>query len=134
MPRGSNVPVIQSNRPCQYDVSNSTTGVGSTLCVCTSVRSSNISSSVPNPPGQMITPDEYLTNMVLRTKKYRKLMPRFTHSLMPCSCGSSMPSPTDLPPAAAAPRLAASMMPGPPPVMTAMPRSAIRAPMRCAAR
>src|SRR5690625_850090 len=73
MPRGSNVLVIQSNRPRQYAVSNSTTGVGSTLCVCTSVRSSNISSSVPNPPGQMITPDEYLTNMVLRTKKYRKL-------------------------------------------------------------
>ena len=42
-----------------------------------------------------------------------------THSFMPCSKGSSMPSPTDTPPASQAPWLAASMTPGPPPVMTA---------------
>jgi len=36
-----------------------------------------------------------------------------------CSCGNSMLRPTDLPPPCAAPLLAASMMPGPPPVMTA---------------
>ena len=72
-------------------------------------------------------------NMVFRTKKYRKLMPRFTHWFNPCSCGNSMPSPTDLPPASAAPLFAASMMPGPPPVMTAMLRLAIWLPMRRAA-
>ena len=49
------------------------------------------------------------------------------------SNGSSMPSPTDLPPANAAPRFAASIMPGPPPVMTAILRLAIWLPMRRAA-
>ena len=42
-----------------------------------------------------------------------------THSFMPCSNGSSIPRPTDLPPASLAPLLAASMIPGPPPVITA---------------
>ena len=46
-------------------------------------------------------------------------MPTSTHSLSSCSNGSSMPSPTDSPPASQAPRLAASIAPGPPPVMTA---------------
>ena len=36
-----------------------------------------------------------------------------------------MPSPTDLPPTCEAPKLAASMMPGPPPVITATPSPAI---------
>ena len=36
-----------------------------------------------------------------------------------CSCGNSMLHPTDVPPASNAPRLAASIIPGPPPVMTA---------------
>ena len=46
-------------------------------------------------------------------------MPTSTHSLRPCSNGSSMPSPTESPPASLAPRLAASIAPGPPPVITA---------------
>src|SRR3954469_498906 len=47
--------------------------------------------------------------------------------LMPCSCGSSIPRPTETPPTSAAPRLAASMIPGPPPVMIVMPLPASRA-------
>ena len=51
-------------------------------------------------------------------------MPMSTQSLSFCSNGSSMPSPTDTPPASDAPRLTASIAPGPPPVMTAKPASA----------
>ena len=90
-----------------------------TFFVCTRVSASNSSSSVPKPPGRHTKACEYLTNIVLRAKKYRKLMPRSTHSLRPCSNGSSMPSPTDSPPASWQPRFAASIMPGPPPVITA---------------
>ena len=43
------------------------------------------------------------------------------------------PSPTETPPASAAPLLAASMIPGPPPVITAFPASASRAPICSAA-
>ena len=41
-----------------------------------------------------------------------------------------MPSPTETPPSSDAPRLAASMMPGPPPVIVATPALASREPMR----
>src|SRR2546428_8547194 len=51
-------------------------------------------------------------------------MPRLTYSLRPCSKGSSMLRPTDRPRPSRAPRLAASMVPGPPPVITAKPRRA----------
>jgi hypothetical protein len=61
----------------------------------------------------------YFTNIVLRAKKYRKLRPMLIQSLSRCSNGSSMPNPTLMPPASNAPRLAASITPGPPPVMTA---------------
>ena len=37
--------------------------------VWTSVSSSKVSSIVPKPPGKMIAPLAYLTNIVLRTKK-----------------------------------------------------------------
>src|ERR671914_1016140 len=46
-------------------------------------------------------------------------------SLRACSNGSSMPSPIDNAPASRAPRLAASITPGRPPVMTAIPSSPI---------
>ena len=92
-----------------------------TFFVCTSVSASNSSSSVPKPPGRQMKACEYLTNIVLRAKKYRKLTPRSTHGFRPCSNGSSMPSPTEKPPASAAPRLTASIAPGPPPVITANP-------------
>ena len=39
------------------------------LWVCTRVRSSKVSSIVPKPPGKMMAPLAYLTNIVLRTKK-----------------------------------------------------------------
>ena len=109
----------QVSRPDQYSRPIRTTGKRVTLEVCTRVSASNSSSRVPNPPGRTTNPWEYLTNMVLRAKKYRKLMPRSTHSLRPCSKGSSMPRPTDTPPAWQAPLLPASMIPGPPPVITA---------------
>ena len=47
-----------------------------------------------------------------------------TYWFSPSSSGSSMPRPTETPPASAAPLLAASMMPGPPPVMIAYPARA----------
>ena len=46
-------------------------------------------------------------------------MPMSTQSLSRCSNGSSMPSPTETPPASDAPRFTASIAPGPPPVITA---------------
>src|SRR6202165_38717 len=51
-------------------------------------------------------------------------MPRLTYSLSPCSKGSSMLRPTESPRPSRAPMLAASMVPGPPPVMMAKPRRA----------
>ena len=65
------------------------------LRVCTRVSASNSSSRVPKPPGRQTKAWEYFTNIVLRTKKYRKLIPRSTHSLSPCSNGSSIPSPIE---------------------------------------
>src|ERR687898_413607 len=44
-------------------------------------------------------------------------MPMSTYGFSDCSCGSSIPSPTEIAPASRAPRLAASMIPGPPPEM-----------------
>src|SRR6266511_1110079 len=46
------------------------------------------------------------------------------------SCGSLMRKPTETPPASRAPRFAASITPGPPPVMTAKPSSANVRPVR----
>src|SRR5205807_3072112 len=51
-------------------------------------------------------------------------MPRLTNSLRPCSNGSSMLRPTDRPRPSRAPLWAASIVPGPPPVMMAKPRRA----------
>src|SRR3954452_4793451 len=48
-------------------------------------------------------------------------MPMSTHWLSPASKGSSMPSPTLVPPASLAPLFTASIAPGPPPVITAKP-------------
>ena len=47
-------------------------------------------------------------------------------SFIPCSCGSSIPKPTESPPPSWQPRFAASITPGPPPVTTAQPASAKR--------
>ncbi len=91
-------PRIQSTSPDQYSVPNSTIGNRVILRVCTRVSASNSSSRVPKPPGRQTNACEYFTNIVLRAKKYRKLRPRSTHSLSPCSKGSSMPSPIEKPP------------------------------------
>src|SRR5918995_412674 len=54
-------------------------------------------------------------------------MPTSTHWLSPDSKGSSMPRPTETPSAWEAPLLAASITPGPPPVITAYPaRTSLR--------
>ena len=66
----------------------------------------------------------YFTNIVFRTKKNLKLRLRFRYGFEPCSNGSSMLHPIESPPASIAPRLAASMIPGPPPVSTGMPACA----------
>ena len=67
---------------------------------------------------------EYFTNIVFRTKKNLKLRLRVRNPLEPCSNGSSMLQPIESPSPSIAPRLAASMIPGPPPVMTQIPASA----------
>ena len=46
------------------------------------------------------------------------------YAFIPCSCGSSIPKPTESPPPSRQPRFAASITPGPPPVTTAQPASA----------
>src|SRR5260370_4857683 len=51
-------------------------------------------------------------------------MPRLTYSLRPCSNGNSMFNPTERPRPSRAPMLAASIVPGPPPVMMPKPRRA----------
>src|SRR6266542_1967021 len=56
----------QSSRPAQYSVPNRITGKRVTLPVCTRVSASNVSSSVPNPPGRITNACPYLTNIVLR--------------------------------------------------------------------
>src|SRR5699024_394711 len=68
----------QSSSPCQYSRPTSTTGNMSILWVCIRHSASNSSSKVPNPPGITTKPLEYFTNIVLRTKKYRKSTPRST--------------------------------------------------------
>src|SRR4051794_4273686 len=45
------------------------------------------------------------------------------YSFIRCSCGSSIPKPTERPPPSRQPRFAASITPGPPPVTTAQPAS-----------
>ena len=75
----------------------STIGNEVTLRVWTRVSASNSSSRVPKPPGSTTNPCAYLTNIVLRAKKYRKLIPMSTYWLRPCSNGSSMPRPTETP-------------------------------------
>ena len=73
------------------------------------------------------------TNIVFRTKKKRKFTSVSTYGLAPCSNGSSMLKTTDRPPASLAPLFAASMMPGPAPVMIAKPASARMRATSCAA-
>src|SRR4029077_6893222 len=98
---------IQSSIGAQYPVSQSTTGKLLILPVWISVSDSNSSSTVPKPPGKMTNPCAYFTSMVLRTKKERNSCLTATKRFTACSNGSSMLSPTEVAPAARAPRLAA---------------------------
>jgi hypothetical protein len=63
------------------------------------------------PPRITTKPWAYFRNISLRTKKYRKLMPRFTRVQRVLERQLD-PQPTDVPPASLAPRLAASMIRG----------------------
>src|SRR5581483_139579 len=94
------------------------------LPVWINVSVSKISSSVPNPPGIATKPYEYFTSITLRTKKWRNSTNVSRYGFGFCSTGSVMLQPTDRPPASRAPRLAASMIPGPPPVITVKPARA----------
>lgn len=123
LPPATTVSRSQSTSPPQYAVPNRTIGKRVTLPVCTRVSASKSSSSVPRPPGRTTNPWAYFTNIVFLTKKYRKLTPMSTCGFSPDSKGSSMPSPTETPLASLAPLFAASIAPGPPPVMTAKPAS-----------
>ena len=77
-------------------VSSSTIGTGRPLPVWVSVSSSNVSSSVPNPPGRQTNARLSLTSISLRVKKYFIATyfssPAMT-GLAPCSNGSRMATP-----------------------------------------
>ena len=79
-------------------MSSRTIGTGRPLPVCVSVSSSNVSSSVPNPPGRQTKPLLSLTSISLRVKKYFMLTyftsPAIT-GLAPCSNGSRIDTPID---------------------------------------
>ena len=95
------------------------------LPVWVRVSSSNVSSSVPKPPGRHTNPRLSFTSINLRVKKYRMLTyfgsPAIT-GLAPCSKGSLMDTPIER--SRPAPSMPACMIPGPAPVTTIQPRSA----------
>src|SRR5690606_21354425 len=91
------------------------------------VSVSKNSSNVPKPPGNTMNAKEYLRSNSLRTKKYSMVTNRSRYGLWACSWGSTMLQPTERAPPSLAPRFAASMMPGPPPVMMAKPSLPISA-------
>ena len=98
--------------------SKSTTGKCSTLPVWISVSDSNSSSAVPKPPGKTTKPSAGLHEHRLARVEVleRRARCRGTGSRA-CSCGSSMLKPTLRPPPSWQPRFAASITPGPPPVI-----------------
>src|SRR5699024_1080229 len=84
-PGGCTVEVSQSSNPCQSSRPTGTTGNVSILWLCIRHSASHSSSNVPKPPGMTTKPLEYFTNMVLRSKKYRKSILRSTYLFRPCS-------------------------------------------------
>ena len=60
---------IQSIKPRQCSVPKRMIGKRPSFPVWISVRASNSSSSVPNPPGKITKASAYFTNIVFRTKK-----------------------------------------------------------------
>ena len=110
-------------------VSSRTTGAGEVLPVCSSVRTSKVSSIVPRPPGKMANAFEGRVIATLRVKKYciaTSIVSASMYGLENCSKGSSMFTPSVC--SRPAPLAEASMMPGPAPEMIIQPRSAITAP------
>ena len=133
-PRATNSSWIISSMRFQNGSSGGsrrTIGTGKPLPVCVSVSSSNVSSSVPKPPGKQTKARLSFTSISLRVKKYFMLTyfssPAIT-GLAPCSNGSRMATPMLR--ARPAPSIAACMIPGPAPVTTIQPRSASAAAIR----
>ena len=77
--------------------------------------------------------DAYFTNIVLRTKKYRKLITRIDVRIRPLLEGQLDVAADRAAAASRAPLFAASMIPGPAPVMIANPASASSRDVSCAA-
>src|SRR5499427_10309212 len=131
-PRSTRVPAIQRFQIRQYGLgpaSTRTTGTSADLPVCIRVRSSNVSSIVPKPPGKSATPLASLTRKSLRVKKYLKVISlgsEAIHGFASCSNGRRMFSPKLFSPAA--PSCAAPMIPAPAPVTTIQPSSVMRLP------
>src|SRR5207237_4509299 len=92
-------PTIHRCHMRQYGLepaSISTTGTSADLPVCIKVRSSKVSSIVPNPPGKSATPLASLTRKSLRVKKYLNVMSLGSEAiqgLASCSNGRRMFSP-----------------------------------------
>ena len=127
-PRATRWFSTNSSTASQYSspgVSRNTIGTGTPLPVCVNVNSSNVSSSVPNPPGRHTNAELSLTSISLRVKKYFMLTclasPAIT-KLAPVSNGSRIDTPIER--SRPAPSMPASMIPGPAPVTTIQPASA----------
>src|SRR5688572_15996133 len=111
-----------------YSFPNTTTGKLRIVLVCISVQVSKNSSMVPNPPGMTMNPNEYFSSNTFLTKKYRIVTHLCIYGFGSCSNGRKILQPTDLPPFSNDPLFAASINPGPPPVITVPPIFAIDLP------
>ena len=69
MPSPTSLSSIHARRPRQNPPPTRITGIFRLLPVCTSVRTSESSSSVPNPPGRITYAEAKRTNIILRVKK-----------------------------------------------------------------
>ena len=113
LPEGRQV-CIHDSRPCQYSRPTSTIGNRVIFPGLHHAMASNSSSRVLL-PRCTTNACEYLTNTVLRTKKYRNSMfdlDVFVQALLQRGVDAEFQTDTALP--LVAPLLAASMMPGPP--------------------
>ena len=129
-PRRTRCCCTKSCTPSQYmspGVSRNTIGTGMPLPVWVRVSSSNVSSSVPKPPGRQMKAALSLTSISLRVKKYFMLTCLSSSAMIelaPASNGSRIDTPMLR--STPAPSIPASMIPGPAPVTTIHPASASR--------
>ncbi len=129
-PRAISVSRTNVSIDCQYvspGALRSTIGTGMPLPVWVSVSSSNISSSVPNPPGRQTKACDSLISISLRVKKYFMLTCLSSPAMIelaPLSNGRRIDTPMEW--ATPAPSMPACMMPGPAPVTVIQPCSARR--------